>query len=522
MYENFSKKGISPVIGVILMVSVTVALVALGTVTFFNTGGDVSESADATVQVSGTSEGLKATVLRNENVKELKLKVDGRTEPIGSDAGEVVTVDDVEGSYSVIGEMANGEEEVLDTGTVGPIIKDNGRKKKTVSGTVSADQVISGASVVSRNVSGEQIETTTTDENGKYNIEAFEGGTISVNVDGSVEVDGNSFYAGAQREFTGEEDEFNFNFNNRETTTVNGGEVTVSDSVEESSDNVQYISNLQQLQAMNDDLNADYKLIRDIDASETGSWNRGKGFKPIGPNYGGFSGSFDGQGYKIDGLTIDRSGNYVGLFGYSNGIIENVGLTDIDVTGGGEYIGGLIGYNDGEVSKSYATGDVSDNGDGSTVVGGLIGQNRQSDVTESYAKVTVSGNNVGGLIGYSNGQVSKSYATGDVNGRYSGIGGLVGSNGSGGDVTESYATGTVSGLSANVGGLVGKNRAGGGVTESYWDTETSGQNDSDGGEGLETDKMQGDDYDNNFENDIVDNNAFIGITGDYPELKWYE
>ena len=80
--------GVSPVIGVILMVAVTVALVALVTVTVFDLGGDVSDSPDATVQLEQDGNTVSATVLRNENVDDFTLQAsDGSTTNLGGDAG---------------------------------------------------------------------------------------------------------------------------------------------------------------------------------------------------------------------------------------------------------------------------------------------------------------------------------------------------------------------------------------------------------------------------------------------------
>jgi len=94
---------------------------------------------------------------------------------------------------------------------------------------------------------------------------------------------------------------------------------------------------------------------------------------------------------------------------------------------------------------------------GDSRVGGLVGQNRGSTVSNSYATGDVSGNNyVGGLVGFNSvgSKVSNSYATGTVSGD-SRVGGLVGYNLHFSTVSNSYATGTVSG-SDHVGGLVGR------------------------------------------------------------------
>lgn len=56
---------------------------------------------------------------------------------------------------------------------------------------------------------------------------------------------------------------------------------------------------------------------------------------PIGTQNSPFQGEFDGQGYDISNLTIASGQNHQGLFGYvSGGVIENVDLVNVDVTGG--------------------------------------------------------------------------------------------------------------------------------------------------------------------------------------------
>jgi hypothetical protein len=73
------------------------------------------------------------------------------------------------------------------------------------------------------------------------------------------------------------------------------------------------ISNASQLQAMEDDLSANYTLVSDVDASNTAQFNGGTGFDPVGDVDASdkteeeFNGSFDGNGRTITGLTINRS-----------------------------------------------------------------------------------------------------------------------------------------------------------------------------------------------------------------------
>ena len=125
----------------------------------------------------------------------------------------------------------------------------------------------------------------------------------------------------------------------------------------------------------------------------------------------------------------EDTGGLVGAIFHPGGVI--VGSTaGVQVTGSaaGLFIGGLAGFNSGLIIDSHATGDV----DGVRWVGGLVGSNggaggvnRISGSTAGGA-VTGTGNLVGGLVGFNNGPISSSHATGDVNGVRSGLGGLLG------------------------------------------------------------------------------------------------
>jgi len=133
------------------------------------------------------------------------------------------------------------------------------------------------------------------------------------------------------------------------------------------------ITTVEQLQEMKDNLTAYYELGNDIDASATSGWNDGAGFEPIGTENAPFTGSLDGQGYKIENLFINRATNYIGLFGYvgSGGVVKNVGLENVNVTGS-VVVGGLVGHNwGGTVSNCYSTGFVS----GNNYVAVLVGYN---------------------------------------------------------------------------------------------------------------------------------------------------
>ena len=234
-----------------------------------------------------------------------------------------------------------------------------------------------------------------------------------------------------------------------------------------------------------------YELTANLDFDTNGSgtanlgdtyWNGGSGWEPIGTSASRFNTVFDGRGYTISNLFISRgTTDYVGLFGAAGAWIRarNVGLEDAVVTGQ-DNVGILLGETNGEVEFTYTTGSVV----GRVRVGGLVGNSgRTGSIETSYstASVTGTGNYSGGLIGQSNGAVKASYATGAVGGVRAG--GLVGRNYYYGAITASYARGAVTGSTVARGlvasnpilfGLPGQPDDTGTVTDSYWDVTTSG------------------------------------------------
>ena len=128
---------------------------------------------------------------------------------------------------------------------------------------------------------------------------------------------------------------------------------------------------------------------------------------PIGDNSttsSQFAGTFDGNGYVVSGIYINRTGtttinSYQGLFGYisSGGTIKNIGITESYVRGY-DYVGGLVGYfYSNTITNSYTTGNVS----GRNYIGGMVGYNYSNGIRNSYAtgSVTGTGSNIGGLVG---------------------------------------------------------------------------------------------------------------------------
>ncbi|MXX98292.1 MAG: hypothetical protein F4Y58_00065, partial [Gammaproteobacteria bacterium] len=237
-----------------------------------------------------------------------------------------------------------------------------------------------------------------------------------------------------------------------------------------------------------------YELTRDLDFNDNESYSStankvvytvddykdsaDKGWQPIGDAGNFLAGIFEGNGYTISNLTINRPGlSNVGLFAHKGGgsKISNVGLLNVTIKGRIN-VGGLVGlHNSGSIANGYAIGPV----EGLAAVGGLVGSN-SGDIANSYASagVRATSDEAGGLVGgHSSGSITDSYATGSVEGSGA-IGGLVGmisDNFNSGTIIEnSYAVGSVEGMS-NVGGLVGlKNLGRGTIVNSYWDIEASG------------------------------------------------
>ena len=306
------------------------------------------------------------------------------------------------------------------------------------------------------------------------------------------------------------------------------------------------IRNWHDLYAVRGNLSGRYLLMNDLDSTTAGyeelagnAANHGKGWQPLGSSDDPFTGIFDGRGYEVSDMFVNRPDDTViGLFAAvdAGGVIQDIKVVNADVTGdwavggligqnwgyvrnsysggtvtGADCVGGLVGGNAGSVSDSYSAASVTGHWDvgglvgcsdfrGSVTnsysvgdvtaewaVGGLVGGNLGGTVARSYSTGSVTGDDyVGGLVGDNQGSVSNSYSTSSVTGEWY-VGGLVGDNDSTGIVTNCHASGAVIG-SSFAGGLVGSNW--GTVSNSFWNMETSGVTESDGGSGRTTTAMQ--------------------------------
>ena len=236
-----------------------------------------------------------------------------------------------------------------------------------------------------------------------------------------------------------------------------------------STDTPYQISNICQLQNIaDDDITADgvaytnlldksYILTENIDATYTSNWDSGKGFNPIGHNNDNstadsFHGTFDGAGFTLSNLTINRSAEaYIGVFGYSTGTIKDITVDSVDITGNNR-VAGLVGQNDGTIANSSSSGSVI----GNTFIGGFVGNNYGTidNSSSSGSVVSVSNSsNIGGFVGINYGTIDNSSSSGSVVGDNN-VGGFVGSSESESSINNSISSGSIVGNTA-VGGFVG-------------------------------------------------------------------
>ena len=203
----------------------------------------------------------------------------------------------------------------------------------------------------------------------------------------------------------------------------------------------------------------------------------GKDWTPIGTSFdNSYTGTFDGGGHTITGLTITTKDQFVGLFGYLNraGTVKNVVMEGIQITSNHMFgnTGGVAGFSWGTIENCSVSGSVS----GTVYVGGVVGVQIGGSITGCSSSATVKGTvDVGGVAGEKWGSMTACYATGNVTleidspKNLSG-GGLVGFNG-GSSVLACYATGNVNSKgrstgNVHIGGLFGDNYTV--VTACYW------------------------------------------------------
>ena len=307
------------------------------------------------------------------------------------------------------------------------------------------------------------------------------------------------------------------------------GEATILDYTISADGRTYTVYNAKGLLAWNEAVQSDLTLNCTLAADITMT---GIDWTPVGNYDNRYTGTFDGGGHTITGLTVDLPNQgYVGLIGYlSGGTVQNLTLAEVEINGcdrvggvagwsngtvtgctvsgnvsGRSGVGGVVGYNGGTVTGCTISGNVS----GSCDVGGVAGYNdTYGTVTGCTVSGTVKGNgdHAGGVAGYNaTGTVTGCHATGNVSGdRW--VGGVAGDN-TYGTVTGCYATGNVSG-DRNVGGVAGDNS--GTVTGCYATGNVSGDTSVGGVAGINDGTVTGCYWSNNIDAGIGGGNVGDG------------
>jgi hypothetical protein len=170
-------------------------------------------------------------------------------------------------------------------------------------------------------------------------------------------------------------------------------------------------------------LNEHYRLTADI----PGLGNH----TPIGSSATPFTGTFNGGGFTISGMTINVGGT-AGLFGVigGGGVVEN--LTVRGTVSGGEQSGGIAGVNNGTIRNSANYANVS----GAANTGGIAG-----------------------LVGGS-GRIENCYNAGNITGTNIAHGGISGGV-NGGTITNNVSIGaSITGSTTSSGRIVGNSNSG--------------------------------------------------------------
>lgn len=289
----------------------------------------------------------------------------------------------------------------------------------------------------------------------------LEGGRIILDTD-RVKLSGSDF-TGANAAINGDYDNGNVILGHTayKNSSYENNAKTFTVSATDGSKDVQgymWVENVEQLQNITTNLNGNYALKNDIDAD-------GVTFTPIkkvdGSNISGLAGRFDGLGNSIKNLIVQKSSdNYVGLFGVleNSGKVSNVILDNANI-GGNNYVGGVVGYNDGGLIEAV---EVNGSVAGNYYVGGIVGINGGGTITNADNAAAVSGDfMVGGIAGRNySGNISKVTNKGSIEVSNQAAGGIVGYNDGTGSVTDAKNFGkvkyTVGGNGWYIGGIIGE------------------------------------------------------------------
>ena len=269
------------------------------------------------------------------------------------------------------------------------------------------------------------------------------------------------------------------------------------------------------------DITVNEDLLASIKTDDDGNVTNGSSFKawrPMGMAdengefTGHYKGIFDGNGYSISGLYVNRDEatadvnsrfkSSIGLFGYHDGVTKNLGILDSYMRGN-YCIGGICGYNDGgTIQNCYSAATVC----GDSYIGGICGRSRSNSIIENcYNAGYVYGatRSIGGICGDNYSTIESCYNIGIIEGNFM-VGGIVGvSSGLGNTIwiKDCYNRGNVIGDTKDIGGIGGY--IGSSLVENCYSQATVSGNTNVGG-------ICGNGYKVDFQNAYYDSNLYTG------------
>jgi hypothetical protein len=224
---------------------------------------------------------------------------------------------------------------------------------------------------------------------------------------------------------------------------ANNREFFIAD-IGSASKDAQTISTVEDLLRINDNPSAHYVLANNIDVSAI--CKSEAGWAPLCDkrnNGVDFTGTLDGRGFVISGLTIEAKEEYAsGLFFAigEGGVVKNLGFDNVVVISQASgYFGGIAQTNSGTIENCFINGQIAvrDSSFPTVSVGGICSSNF-GNIKDCYfwgaIGVSLSGGNklaqVGGITDTNRGSVSHCFVAGqiDILGGFVQAGGISGLN----------------------------------------------------------------------------------------------
>lgn len=234
----------------------------------------------------------------------------------------------------------------------------------------------------------------------------------------------------------------------------------------------------EELAAIKNNLSGSYVLMADITFNEEdfmqggAFYNDGYGWEPIGSSiYHAFTGSFEGNGFKISGIQIHKANyKYLGVFGVNKGVIEGLVVENSVFDGeNGVYVpspedtetDGEVDYEDPDVwtppTGSYDDSNLDEydrTGKSSAMVGSVCGYNLGEIYTSASSAVVKANKEAGGIAGANAGSISECYFCGFAYGET--VGGITAKNLALAKIINSMSNALLNGTTA--GGITGETR----------------------------------------------------------------